>query len=126
MSQRALVVEDDPVVRKLEEALLRQAGYEVDLAADGKTALESLSAGKYDVVVLDFELPDIDGIEIVARLRALPGHRTTPLVMVTGTKDLGARRRGFEAGVAVFMAKPFTAEMFRSIIATATHGPGTR
>jgi two-component system chemotaxis response regulator CheY len=118
MSRRALVVEDDPVVRRLEESLLTHDGYEVDLAADGQTALERLAATKYDVVVLDFELPDVNGIEIVAGLRALPNHKTTPLVMVTGTKDPAARRRGFEAGIAVFMAKPFTAEMFRSIVAT--------
>lgn len=118
MSRRALVVEDDPVVRKLEEGLLRHEGYEVDLAPDGKSALERLAATHYEVVVLDFELPDLNGIEIVAELRALPDHKTTPLVMVTGTKDAGARRRGFEAGIAVFMSKPFTAENFRSIVAT--------
>jgi two-component system chemotaxis response regulator CheY len=118
MNRRALVIEDDPVVRRLEESLLIGEGYEVESAVDGKTALERLATQKYDVIVLDVGLPDTDGYDIARRLPTLEPNRDTPLVVITGSTDPAARRKGFAAGAAVFMAKPFTAEQFRAVVAT--------
>jgi DNA-binding response OmpR family regulator len=117
-TRRALVIEDDPVTARLEENLLRQDDYAVDRVADGNAAIERLGAEKYDVVVLDVGLPDVDGYEVARQLRTAGPNQKTPLVVITGSTAPDARRRGFEVGAAVFIAKPFTAEQFRALVAT--------
>lgn len=117
-TRRALVIEDDPVTARLEESLLTQDDYAVDRVADGHGAIERLAAQRYDVIVLDVGLPDVDGYEVAQQLRTAGPNQRTPVVVVTGSTDPTARRRGFEAGAVVFIAKPFTAEQFRALVGT--------
>ena len=118
MSRRALVIEDDPVDRRLEESLLIGEGYEVEGVVDIKAALERLVTQKYDVIVLDVGLPDGDGYDVALRLRTIEPNRDTPLVVITGSTDPAARRKGFKAGAVAFVPKPFTAAQFRAVVAT--------
>lgn len=82
--RRVLVAEDSPITQDLLKLLLNQRGYEVDLVSDGSQALEALRKNAYEVALLDFHLPGIDGLEVAAKLRAESGRRGRPrLVAMT-------------------------------------------
>lgn len=116
MAKKILVVEDEPEVVDLERAILRGAGYTVDVAQRGSEALEQLSTTAYEAVVLDLIMPGMDGYEIARRMRQLEMNRNTPVVMVTGSGEPDAMRRGFDVGAVVFLRKPFTAGALRSAV----------
>lgn len=104
-----LVVEDDEDGRELLELLLERRGARVR-GADGLVrALEALDDFTPHVVVTDLTLPDGTGFDLVAALRARPGHAETPVVAATGHADADVRRRALEAGFALCLTKPFDA-----------------
>jgi putative two-component system response regulator len=103
---RVLVVDDTESVRSLFRKLLSSDGHEVVSAADGAAALEAVQRHRPDVVLLDVDMPAMDGLEVCRRLKADPGTRLTPVVMVTGQTDLSDRLRGIEAGADEFLSKP--------------------
>ncbi|MDQ3690880.1 MAG: response regulator, partial [Chloroflexota bacterium] len=86
---RILVVDDEPAVREAVERALRLDGHAVDLAADGREALERIQAGRPDALVLDVLMPEVDGLQVCRRLRAA-GDRT-PILMLTARDALGDR-----------------------------------
>ena len=103
---RVLVVDDTESVRSLFRKLLSSDGHDVVAAADGAAALEAVQRHRPDVVLLDVDMPAMDGLEVCRRLKADPGTRLTPVVMVTGQTDLNDRLRGIEAGADEFLSKP--------------------
>jgi diguanylate cyclase (GGDEF)-like protein/PAS domain S-box-containing protein len=100
-----LVVDDDADARLLMRAALRKAGYEVRLAAGGDDALRQFRETPCDMVMLDMDMPDLDGHEVCAALRAEVGA-LLPIVMVTGMDDVASVERAFDAGATDFIAKP--------------------
>jgi DNA-binding response OmpR family regulator len=98
-------VEDDDVIRGLVRAILERGGLRVVEAIDGEEALELAERASPDLVLLDVNLPGIDGPEVCRRLRA--AGATLPIVMVTGAADEDDRRRGLEAGADAYLTKPF-------------------
>ena len=108
---RILVVDDDKAVRDSLKRALVLEGYDVDLAADGTEAVRSLTQAAPDAIVLDLQLPDIDGLEVCRRLRTL-GDRT-PVLMLTARDAVGDRVAGLDAGADDYLVKPFDlAELF--------------
>ena len=105
MKQRVLVVDDEPAVRESLDRALRVAGYDVDLAPDGQRALDVLSVGDHDAVVLDVAMPGVDGIEVCSRIRAA-GDRTAVL-MLTARDAIDDRVAGLDAGADDYLVKPF-------------------
>jgi putative two-component system response regulator len=103
---RVLVADDTESVRSLFERLLSTDGHEVISATDGRTALDVVQRERPDVILLDVEMPGMDGLEVCRRLKADPATRLTPVVMVTGQTDLSDRIRGIEAGADEFLSKP--------------------
>jgi putative two-component system response regulator len=103
---RVLVVDDTESVRLLFRKLLISDGHDVVAAADGAAALEAVQRHRPDVVLLDVDMPAMDGLEVCRRLKADPVTRLTPVVMVTGQTDLTDRLRGIEAGADEFLSKP--------------------
>src|SRR5262245_16340186 len=103
---RVLVADDTESVRSLFERLLSSDGHEVISASDGRAALDAIQRERPDVVLLDVEMPGMDGLEVCRRLKADPATRLTPVVMVTGQTDLSDRIRGIEAGADEFLSKP--------------------
>jgi putative two-component system response regulator len=101
-----LVVDDTESVRTLFAKLLSADGHEVICAADGAAALEAVQRHRPDVILLDVDMPALDGLEVCRRLKADPVTRLTPVVMVTGQTDLNDRLRGIEAGADEFLSKP--------------------
>lgn len=103
---RVLVADDTESVRSLFERLLRSDGHDVISAADGHAALDAIQRDRPDVVLLDVEMPGMDGLEVCRRLKSDPATRLTPVVMVTGQTDISDRIRGIEAGADEFLSKP--------------------
>ena len=101
-----LFVDDDPIMREFAQVHLSTDKAQVRLAADGVEALESLAAHVPDVILLDLEMPRVDGFEVLARLRAEPATRDLPVIVVTGRDDVAAIDRAFEAGATSFLVKP--------------------
>jgi two-component system response regulator MprA len=102
---RILVVDDEPAVRDALDRALRLEGYRVELAADGNEALDVLAAGAPDAVVLDLLMPNVDGLEVCRRLRAV-GDRT-PVLVLTARDQVADRVRGLDAGADDYLVKPF-------------------
>jgi len=109
--RRALVVDDEPDLAESFASLLRSEGYEVDTAFNGREALEKIRARRPDIVLLDYEMPELDGLQVIDRLRADPGTRTLPVLLATASQvSLAEMRRATG-----FLVKPFPSEMLVSI-----------
>jgi len=102
-----LVVEDEDALATLLQYNLEKEGYEVGLAADGEEALTQVDERLPDVVVLDWMLPKVSGIEVCRRLRASPKTRNLPVVMLTARGEETDRVRGLDTGADDYMVKPF-------------------
>ncbi|MCC7001268.1 MAG: response regulator transcription factor [Gemmatimonadaceae bacterium] len=102
---RLLLVEDDPRMAATAAQFLRNAGYAVDVAPDGATALRESAVTPYDAAVLDLGLPDVDGLEVCRRLRA----RGTPLriLMATARDAVEDRIAGLDTGADDYIVKPY-------------------
>jgi two-component system, OmpR family, response regulator MprA len=108
---KILVVEDDPAVRNSLSRALRLEGYEAELHEEGLSAIRSLQVAAPDAILLDLQLPDVDGLEICRRVRST-GDRT-PILMVTARDAVDDRVAGLDAGADDYLVKPFDlAELF--------------
>ena len=101
-----LFVDDDPIMREFAAVHLSSDEGHVSVAADGEAALGAIASRLPDVVLLDLEMPRMDGFETLARLRADPRTRHIPVIVVTGREDVAAIDRAFDAGATSFLVKP--------------------
>ncbi len=106
--RRALVVEDDPDIVELVAHYLRPEGLEVEAAADGRQALERLRREVFGLVVLDLQIPGLDGLSLCAELRRDARTAALPIVMLTARGDLTDRVVGLEVGADDYIVKPFS------------------
>lgn len=105
----ALIVDDSKVMREMEMACLRaMEGITFTQAASGLEALERLSLRPFDFVVLDLNMPDISGYEVIEFIRGQDRLRTLPILVVTTRGDEDSRARALAAGATRFMTKPFS------------------
>ena len=104
MDARILLVEDDPSIREITTIGLRNAGFEVDAAADGQAGLDRFRAEPYDLILLDVMLPRLDGLEVCRAIRRVS---TVPVVMLTARADTIDVVVGLEAGADDYVKKPF-------------------
>jgi two-component system response regulator MprA len=102
---RVLVVDDELAVRSSLQRALGLERYDVDLAQDGREALERVAAARYDAIVLDVSMPTLDGLEACRRMRAA-GDRT-PVLMLTARDSVDDRVAGLDAGADDYLVKPF-------------------
>jgi two-component system response regulator MprA len=102
---RGLIVDDEPAVRAALDRALRLDGYHVELAADGREALDRLAEVRHDAVVLDVAMPGLDGLQVCRRLRDA-GDRT-PVLMLTARDAVDDRVAGLDAGADDYLVKPF-------------------
>ena len=122
---RVLVVEDEVKLAGLIRKALREQGMLADVAVTGEDALWMAAATSYDVVILDVNLPGIDGFEVARRLRA-DGIRT-PMLMLTARDAVDDRITGLDTGADDYMVKPFDfGELFARVRALARRGPVER
>lgn len=110
MSKRVLTVDDSKTMRDMIAFTLRQAGYEVIEATDGKNALEALAQSKVDCIITDLNMPEMDGLELIRRLRANAAYGATPILMLTTESDSEKKNDGRAAGATGWLVKPFNPE----------------
>lgn len=103
---RILFVDDDVILTEFAKVHLSTPVATVDSAHDGNTALSMLSATSYDVALIDIEMPGLDGLSLVQRIRSDPRLEHLPIVMVTGREDVISIDRSFEVGATSFVTKP--------------------
>lgn len=102
-----LIAEDEPEMMRFLKSQLR-ARYQVDEALDGAEALEIASKRRHHLILLDFMMPQIDGIEATRRLREMPSHRGVPIIILTARADEESKFQALEAGATDFLTKPFS------------------
>lgn len=102
--QKILIAEDDSELRQLFEHVLKKNGYEVFCVADGREALEAISASYYDLVISDIMMPDVDGYELVKALRE--SGNTVPVMMITAKDAFSDMQLGYMSGTDDYMVKP--------------------
>ena len=113
VTQRVLVVEDSAVIRRLIEVCLRPASLEVIMREDGPQGLEAAITDQPDLLVLDIGLPEMDGWEVLDRLRSDIRTKNLPVLVLTAHAEEESRRRADEGGADAFVTKPFQPNEFR-------------
>ena len=114
---RILVVDDFATMRRIVKNVLKQLGYtNVDEVEDGSKALDMLEQGVYQFVVSDWNMPVMDGLEMVKNIRSNPGTKDLPILMVTAEAEKDKVVEAIKAGVNNYIVKPFTAETMQEKI----------
>jgi len=106
-SQRVLVVEDSPVNLQLALMQLQSLGYASDSAANGREAVEKMEESTFDIILMDCQMPEMDGFELCGRLRDEPRTANIPVIMVTAKSRIEDIETGFELGAMDYIRKPF-------------------
>ncbi len=124
---RILYVEDNYQNMRLVRKILNHAGYEMLEAEDGLTALEVIESQPLDLILLDINLPDIDGLEVLARIRDNSKHEHLPVIALTANAMVGDREKMMAAGCSDYLPKPISRQELLDIVGLhlAGHLPGT-
>ena len=126
---RILLVEDNPINQELACTLLAEAGIEVAVADDGRQAIDILGRETFDVVLMDCQMPVLDGYAATAILRREPKLRELPIIAMTANAMVGDRDKALAAGMNDYIGKPLNvAEMFSTLARwiAPTRPPGQR
>ena len=107
MSARILVVDDSASMRQMVAFALSSAGFSVDEAEDGQVALGRAQGQKFNAVVTDVNMPNMDGISLIRALRGLPDYKFTPMLMLTTESAADKKSEGKAAGATGWLVKPF-------------------
>jgi len=127
MSQRVykiLLVDDDPNCLDAVDQILRRDGYETIKAEEGRSALELLIDNIVDLAIVDFNLPDIDGIHVINEIRRI--YKNIPTIIMTSEMSKEVKLASLEAGAYSFVKKPIDIPIFRNIVAKAIGSLNTR
>lgn len=111
-----LAVDDSNSMRQMVSFTLKQAGHEVQEAADGVEALELARKGTFNLIISDVNMPRMDGIALIKELRALPAYKFTPLLMLTTESGGDKKQEGKAAGATGWIVKPFNPDQLLSTV----------
>ena len=114
LKMKILVVDDFSTMRRIIKNLLKQLGYEnIDEAEDGEQAYAKLQNGGYGFVVSDWNMPNMDGLELLKKVRSTPEIKDLPILMVTAEAEKEKVIVAIQAGVNNYIVKPFTGEVLK-------------
>ncbi|WAJ29837.1 response regulator [Antarcticirhabdus aurantiaca] len=107
MSKSVLCVDDSASIRQMVSFTLESAGYSPTTAVDGADAITKLETQSFSLVITDLNMPNLDGIGMIRKLRAMPKHAGVPVVMLTTESDEAKKAEGKAAGATGWIVKPF-------------------
>jgi two-component system chemotaxis response regulator CheY len=107
MAKSILIVDDSASLRQVVSIALKGAGYDIVEACDGKDALTKLDGRKFNLIISDVNMPNMDGISFVKAAKQLPAYKFTPVIMLTTEAGESKKQEGQAAGVKAWVVKPF-------------------
>ena len=116
MEKHILIVDDDEMVLMALEELLKPEGYKVDAVSRGTEALKKLDDNKYDLIMLDVIMPEMDGFELCRRIREKEAFKEIPVVFLSAKSRDEDRVQGLDAGANLFLSKPISPDKLLSIV----------
>jgi len=122
--RRVLLVEDEPVNREIARLQLEEISLSVDQAEDGEQAVALAAARAYDLILMDMQMPHLDGLQATSLIRRLPQHQATPIVAMTANAFAEDKARCLAAGMDDFMAKPVMPEVLYAVLLRHLAGAG--
>ena len=114
--KKVLAVDDSATIRTSISFVLKQAGYEVVEAIDGVDGLDKAKADKFNLVITDINMPNMDGIEMIKHLRGTEGYKFIPIIALTTENQDTKMQEGKAAGATGWIVKPFTSEKLLAIV----------
>lgn len=119
MKKRIIVVEDFNTSRKIITRTLEKLGYKVDEAADGRDALKYFDGSKIDLVISDYNMPEMDGGDLVEFIRNTDHYKYIPVLMLSTETNIAKQNRAKEANITAWIKKPFEVDNFTRIVEKA-------
>ena len=116
MPKIIMTIDDSPTIRQMVSLTLSEAGYQIIEAVDGLDALAKVNGHRIDLFLSDVNMPNLDGIELTRRLRANPGTRFTPIVLVTTESQVEKKMAGKAAGASGWIIKPFDPDQLLAVV----------
>jgi two-component system chemotaxis response regulator CheY len=121
MAKSALVVDDSKSLRQMVTFALQQAGFEIIEADNGATALKALEGKRVNLVISDVNMPVMDGLTFVKKLRALDGYKFVPVLMLTTESGDSKKAEGKAAGATGWIVKPFDVPQLLEVVKKVVH-----
>lgn len=116
MSERLLIVDDEPNLLRAVAAILRDEGFDITTARNGRDALTMVAQSSPDLIVSDVRMPGMDGFELARRLRSVEHFALIPIIFLTAKDETEDRVEGFRSGVDVYLTKPFEPDELIAVI----------
>ena len=107
MTKKILTVDDSATMRNMLRSTLAAAGYEVIQAEDGVQGIKALDGQKFDLIITDINMPNMDGLTFIEQLRDKPEHKSTPVLVLTTENEPEKKSRARRAGATGWLVKPF-------------------
>ncbi len=116
MTKSIMTVDDSASVRQMVSFTLREAGYNVIEASDGKDAVSKINLADLNLIVTDLNMPNMDGIELIKTVRSMPKYKFLPIIMLTTESQNEKKMEGKNAGATGWIVKPFKPEQLLAVI----------
>jgi two-component system chemotaxis response regulator CheY len=116
MSKTIMVVDDSTSIRQVSKMVLTSKGYDVVTAEDGQDALQQLDGRKIHLIISDLNMPRLDGLSLLRKVKELPAYKFTPFVMLTTESGESFMTQGKNAGAKAWMVKPFQPEALMNVV----------
>lgn len=120
--KRLLLAEDEEVLRMLIADTLEDEGYMIDEASDGLEALDLIKNNDYDLVIVDYMMPGLTGIEVIESVRAIPSKSETKIMMLTAKSQQKDEEKALSSGANYFLAKPFSPLKLADLVEEIANG----
>ena len=114
--KRIMTVDDSATIRQMVALTLRDAGFEVVQAVDGRDALERLAKESVDMLITDLNMPNLDGVGLIRAVRQDPANRFIPIIMLTTESADSKKQEGKAAGASGWIVKPFKPEQLLGVV----------